>query len=271
MSNTALPATAGYSNHANLSNLDYASSGHTLFGTGRGCCEALRIATATAATVVVTANAITVPANTGNGGVTHTGISKTVDITTSGVVNGLDTGSEASSTWYYIWIWSDGSTYGCCFSTSSTSITDTRVGSPPITHKKLIGAVYNNSSSNFATFIQIDNRVYYPGSANSWGALSAGSSTSVAELSISLDVPPIAQALVLQLAVTSGDGYMCVYSDSSGTYWGATCPNDVSTAISSYIQEVTIMITTSQKCYYKMAGTPTNRGYASVMGWIFCL
>lgn len=73
-------------------------------------------------------------------------------ITASGDL-GLDTGSEATSTWYYIWAFydeSDGSTT-YKFSTSSTNPT-----AGDYTHKALIGAIYNNSSGNLIKINQRD-------------------------------------------------------------------------------------------------------------------
>lgn len=80
----------------------------------------------------------------------------TVDITSSGA-NGLDTGSEASDTWYYIWLISNGSTVSGLLSASSTNPTLPAGYSK----KRLIGAVRNNSSSNFKQFTQFNKRVQY--------------------------------------------------------------------------------------------------------------
>ena len=50
--------------------------------------------------------------------------SSTLTINTAGTgANGIDTGSQASSTWYYIWVISDGTTTAAMVSTSSTSPT----------------------------------------------------------------------------------------------------------------------------------------------------
>lgn len=74
----------------------------------------------------------------------------TVDITASGAL-GLDTGSEASSTWYYIWmIMKLDGTLSALLSVSSTSPT---LPSGYI-YKKIIGAVRNDGSSNFIVFQQ---------------------------------------------------------------------------------------------------------------------
>ena len=82
-------------------------------------------------------------------------ISEVLNIVSSGV-NGLDTGAEAVSTWYHIWVIAkeDGTTDGL-FSLSSTA------PSMPsgYTYKALVGAIYNNSSSNFIKIYQRDTKV----------------------------------------------------------------------------------------------------------------
>lgn len=86
-------------------------------------------------------------------------VSKTVDVTNAGA-NGLDTGSEATSTWYYIWLIgkSDG-TLASLFSTQSA------LGSLTLpsgyTYGLLVGAVYNDGSGNFRVFRQYGNKVLY--------------------------------------------------------------------------------------------------------------
>jgi hypothetical protein len=74
---------------------------------------------------------------------------KTVDMTVSGL-NGLDTGAEASSTWYFVWLIYNPSTdtYGALFSLSSTSPTMPA----GYTAKRRIGSIRNNASSNIILF-----------------------------------------------------------------------------------------------------------------------
>lgn len=69
-----------------------------------------------------------------------------VDITASGV-NGLDAGSEAANTWYYLYLikHNTNGTVAGLFSTNPTAPTMPS----GYTHRRLIGAVRNNNSSNF--------------------------------------------------------------------------------------------------------------------------
>jgi hypothetical protein len=76
-------------------------------------------------------------------------VNLTATITSSGV-NGLDTGSEATNTWYHIYVIYNGTTVASLLSTSATSPTMPS----GYTYKKYVGAVYNNGSSNFDLFQQ---------------------------------------------------------------------------------------------------------------------
>ncbi len=84
-------------------------------------------------------------------------VNLTVDITVSGV-NGLDTGSEATDAWYYLWVIAkaDGTAAGL-LSASSTAPTMPAT----YTFKALVGAVRNDGSSDFIPFSQEDNKVLF--------------------------------------------------------------------------------------------------------------
>lgn len=108
------------------------------------------------------------------GYIRETSFSATVDITSSGF-NGLDTGSEASSTWYYLWaIAGSGQTSGVLLSTSLTSPTLPA----NYTEKYLISAIYNTSGGDFRDFSQRDTRygfasitVYSGAPGSSWNSV----------------------------------------------------------------------------------------------------
>lgn len=84
----------------------------------------------------------------------ETGVNLTVDITVSGA-NGLDTGVEASSTWYFLWVISNGITTAGLLSLSSSAPTMPT----GYTFKALVGAVFNDSGNNFVSLSQKGNRV----------------------------------------------------------------------------------------------------------------
>jgi hypothetical protein len=79
-------------------------------------------------------------------------VNTSVAITTSGV-GGLDTGGEASSTWYYIWLISSNQNALIAGLISASPTAPMLPGG--YTFKGLAGAVFNNASGNFVDFQQI--------------------------------------------------------------------------------------------------------------------
>jgi len=92
-------------------------------------------------------------------------VNLTAEITSSGA-NGLDAGSEASGTWYYIWVIYDGTTTSALLSTSATAPTLPS----GYTYKALVSAVRNDGSSNFVDFNQKGKRYSYA----TWQAMASG-------------------------------------------------------------------------------------------------
>ena len=135
-------------------------------------------------------------------------LSETVDITASGV-NGLDTGSEAGSTWYHIWaIAKADGTKDCLLSASATA----PMLPAGYTYKAYLGAVYNNASSNFGSFIQTNNKVVIP----EVYALAGGSELAWTSVSLSTIIPSTAKAF---------SGYLIAHSTPSsipGSYLSST-------------------------------------------------
>jgi len=107
----------------------------------------------------------------------------TVDITASGA-NGLDTGSEASSTWYYLFLIYNPTTdtVAGLFSTSSTSPTMPS----GYTAKRLISAVRNDGSSNLLSFYQTNYEYSYYAY---YVVLASGSASTFTEILLTNYVP----------------------------------------------------------------------------------
>jgi len=128
-------------------------------------------------------------------------VNLTVDITASGA-NGLDTGSEASGTEYFIWV--IGKADGTVAALLSTSATAPTMPSG-YTFKGRVGTVLNNGSSNFPEFLQEGRRCQITQTS----VLSNGSATSFTAVDLSSVVPSIAVSVAVQLvmntsAATSG-------------------------------------------------------------------
>lgn len=160
-------------------------------------------------------------------------VSETVDITVSGA-SGLDTGSEASSTWYYIYIIWDGTNVNALLSTSATAPTMPS----GYTYKKLVGAVYNNGSSNFYTTKSFGNMVHI----SPVFALNGAGVTTLGSLSLTACVPAI--------AVRCGGNTYTISNINSGTLIAADS-------------------TPTYKRYYclEAAGTITIDGFFPGMEW----
>jgi len=112
----------------------------------------------------------------------------TVDITVVGA-NGRDSvTAEAADTWYYIFVIAkpDGTNTAGLFSTSSTAPTMPS----GYTKKRRVGAVRNDSGSDFLRYVQEGNHVVY------WGryyGIAAGQSVAWTNLDFSGTMPPTSQ------------------------------------------------------------------------------
>lgn len=159
---------------------------------------------ASSAQTVVTADSIVVR-DASNNPMLLASYSKTADITVSGA-GGLDTGAEASGTWYFVWaIAKPDSTNSILLSVSATA--------PSLpsgyTYKALIGAVRNNGSSNIEPGWQRGNWCYARDRVN---IITNGAATSETEISIAAAAPTIAQDYVLSIPYVGG------IADGTGLY-----------------------------------------------------
>lgn len=115
----------------------------------------------------------------------------TISLSSSGL-NGLDTGSEASNTWYYFYVVYNPTTrvVGGLFSASATSPTLPS----GFTKYRLLGQTRNNASSNFLGWVQFGKgreRKYYYDDENvaNLQVLSGGASTSWTDINVRAFVP----------------------------------------------------------------------------------
>lgn len=147
-------------------------------------------------------------------------VSQTVDITLSGA-GGLDTGAEAGSTWYYNWyIRKNDGTESAILSASDSAPTMPA----GYTYKRLIGAVYNNSSNNFVKFEQRNKHVRYIDEV----LMKNGSftATSWTALSVTAFFPTIAELCEVHTGDCSYSGWSHRSDGKAGSY---TTDGDAST------------------------------------------
>lgn len=201
--------------------------------------------------------------DSGNNSRRLSNVSVTADITVSGA-GGLDTGSEASSTWYAIYVIynSTTSTVNSLLSVSATSPTLPT----DYTFFKMVGWIYNNSSSNFISFYQYG--------TNSWVAQSdvfidkAGVASYTSQ-SLSAFIPPTAVAAtgIYGATNTSGD-WMAVAANTSGIGVAITNAPDSGSPADGYTScsQFRVPIISSQTIYWKADATGNYYGL-SITGW----
>ncbi|MBI5815882.1 MAG: hypothetical protein HZB29_09765 [Nitrospinae bacterium] len=182
-------------------------------------------------------------------------VAVTADITAAGA-NGRDTGSEAASTWYYIWI--IGKADGTVASLLSTSSTAPAMPSG-YTYKRRVGAIYNDASSNFWRTLQTDNTVRTTHAFNTGVYLSAGTATTYTLLTPI--APPTSRLITVQFQTggATSTGYFTFSLD------GAT--DTFIQSIISYFGVIQIPLNTSGQHYYKRA-SGTDNLYLYVIGWV---
>lgn len=222
--------------------------------------ENLAVATASVSTATITADKIVVTNSSGRKAVLST-VSLTVNIASAGA-NGLDTGAEAASTWYYLWVIWNGATTAGLISASATAPTMPT----GYTHKGLAGAVYNSSGSDFIGMNQRGRDVAIVEQA----ALAGGSATAVTSFSLAAFIPPNVWTARLYSAVTALSTTIVtasVWADAAGLYRTQRL-GYVSTTDAAQItfDIVTARLFVSQTLYYSVTNANTDLDIY-VIGW----
>ncbi len=218
------------------------SPGAVLPTTGRGSYSNLVVKRASVSTVDIDADSVTLA----SGAATFDALSVnlTADITASGA-NGLDTGSEANSKWYAVWVIYNGTTVASLLSLSATAPTMPS----GYTYKRRVGWVYNGSGGDLDDFIQRGRIHTLIGNSS---VLSGGTSASFAVLS-----PAVPTTAV-------GGGFLFVEGGATANITIQTSLDGTAIHVPSYVlgvgraQIVTHGLNASQQFYYKRAaGTGT--------------
>lgn len=162
---------------------------------------------ASASTIDIDADELLLKDSSG-GAFLASSVNLTVDITASGA-NGLDTGSEASGTWYYGWVIAQaGGTVAGLLSASATAPTMPA----GYTFKALVTAARNDGSSNIIAYKQRGSQVFFDAEQS---VLSDGNATSETAVSVATAVPAIAHSFTVNASDINGN------SDGSGN-WDVT-------------------------------------------------
>ena len=213
----------------------------------------------TAATVDIDADAILLLNSTSGDGYKAETVNLTVDISTGTGANTLDTGAEATSTWYYLWVIynPDTTTVAGLLSVSSTAPTMPS----GYTYKGLVGAVYNGSGGAFADFHQIGHKV---ACANN-NSLSGGTATTAT--SVSVLVPAVATRVYIYTSANDTDHNAVANVGSTaadlGRYQVAIRATGSTNAyVRSYGE---LMLVESQTIYYRV--TSGDKLNITELGW----
>lgn len=185
----------------------------------------------------------------------------TANITISGV-NGLDSGAEAVSTWYYLWVIYNGTTVSSLISLSNTNPTLPS----GYTYKALVGAIYNDVSGNFIKIYQSGNRVR----RTEISVSTSVPGTSYASVSLAAAIPPNAKFVDGHERFSLGASVTATYfiaptsSDNLTKTIALTSGGTTATSIPRYFNEPLVE---AQIIYTKRAGTAVSAYEMIINGW----
>lgn len=193
--------------------------------------------------------------NTSSQAVRVTMLSQIADITITGV-NGLDTGAEASSTWYHIWAIATADLTARVLLSVSSDAPTLPAG---YTHRAYLGAVYNNAASNLYPITQWDKRVV----TESITVLSGGIANTPTSVSLAGAIPLTAKQ-VFGVAIVAVPHYIGVASTLSSL---GLIYNWLNAGIAGPIYEPFIVpVVTPQSVFYVTDGAGANGGI-TISGW----
>lgn len=168
--------------------------------------------------------------NTGGAGVHVLAQSLTLDAATTGA-NGLDTGTLAANSWYYIYLINNGTTTASLLSLSSSS--PTMPGG--YTFKYRVGAQRTNGSAQFLRIIQKGNEAHYQVVAASTTPnlpiINSANLTTYTAVSISSFFPPVATRIIGAGRSSSSTGALSIapngdYGDHNNTTNPTPCGSE---------------------------------------------
>lgn len=203
----------------------------------------------------------------------------TLDITSTGA-NKLDTGAEASSTWYYVYLImksSDGTVAGLLSVTNENVTGSVTLPSGYDLKKQLPIAIRNNGSSNFIDWnvgtgwpdqasVRYNVNLGDNSAVGTNNLLSAGVATTYTDIDCTSLVPPLSQMAIIK--------YEGVYSSGGSTSFfvrpnGETHDGNMLriTSTSTPFMETMMKTDSGQILEYKM-GANTSSGYLWVAGYV---
>ena len=198
-------------------------------------------------------------------------VSSTIGTGATGL-NGLDTGTVAAATWYYVWAVSNGTTTGVVLSTSSTAPNSAITATYP--YYARIGALRTAATAVLMATVQYGRRVQYVvGGVNvanlpimSSGAQGSPTTPTWVAVSVSTFVPATAFVIVGVVATGNGYTFMAAPNNSYGTANSTTNPPPVAHVPYSGetgLTETFSFVLESTNIYWAVAGA----GSLACLGW----
>ena len=227
-------------------------------------------ATGLSANVSVTCDEIAVESG-GNAYQTLRAVNLTISGAASGVANGLDTGALAVSTWYSLWVISNGVTTAGLMSLSATA--PTLPGG--YTHKARVGWVRTDASGNKYPlgFRQFGRKVNYAVAAGSnlaalpimaGGVAGSVSTPTWVAVATGAYVPPTASHISVNATVSAGNSTIVAPNNSYGGSASTTNQPPLVLNIAGYGTQNCVMPIESSNIYWA-SGAAT--GQLTCFGW----
>jgi hypothetical protein len=216
---------------------------------GVGSYSGLVVLRASATTVDIDADGVVLTDGTNT--YQASSVNLTADITASGA-NGLDTGSEATTTWYYAYVIYNGTTVSSLLSVSATSPTMPS----GYTYKKRVGAVYNDGGGDIEQSRQYGNVSFFDIQQTAF--LSGGSAASFTQLTPS-PLPTTAFQAYVFMEFGKFDAHLSIDGTNIMSAIGDGSDNHQGNQL--------VPLDTSRQFYYKKRGG-SESGNMSVAGWI---
>ena len=187
-------------------------------------------------------------------------VNLTANIVNSGL-NGLDTGSEASNTWYYIWVIYDGTTTASLLSISSTAPTLPS----GYTHKGLVGVLRNDGSSNFLGFNQVGSKTRLDRQIRDVDDSATGTTANTPTLT----VPPSLTARISVELQENGTSFALITATSQTNLAASSSTSTLRTLAggTASTQSIEVELNASSQMRYRASVNTLIRIYT--FGWLF--
>lgn len=196
-------------------------------------------------------------------------VNLTLDVSTTGA-NGRDilenSGNESTSEWYFLWVIFNGSTVASFATINfSSGLLNFPADLPSgYTHAGLVGAVFNNSGSDFDDFHQVGNRVATIRTI----VVANGAATSPTAVALTAVIPDVAKSIVGTLEANDTmlmEATIRVFSNSAGTL-GESQHRTRNTTGNNESSPFVLTVTALQTIWYNMLDSD-ERGTVIITGW----